>query len=494
MLFFTLEIGRDIMKSIVEAVFENSVLFPDKNAIIYDDTAISYKDFTKKIKTFACTLKSKKISKGSRIMIEADDLISYFCAFLGCQLHGCVVIPFEKNISIYKFQNIFKMTKPKLVFMKNNGENYNDYLKSDMKLPANTVFPKSENISTIDSTTGTTGTPSLVIHTNQSMVATAENLANGTCIDSDTVLFTNIPFDLASGYRRVMAILLKGGTAVITHKPFSLKNILNFNKKYYLNHLALLSSNISVLCNTEYSDDVLHGIKHIESATGEFPSGVIANFYRKFPDIILYNVYGSTESGCILINNIRENSSEDCIGKPSCNAKICLIDENGEEITTPGKYGYVAASGNMNMQGYYRKKELTEHTMHGDKLILNDIAYFDEAGYYYFVSRVGDIINVNGHKVTPTGIENAALNHDKIVDCACVAKDDPRYGQIPVLFVQYKNGCKADTDQLIDYLEKLLEDYRIPKKIIPIKKIPRTATGKLMRKSLSLMETGNTLT
>ena len=91
------------MKSIVEAVFENSVLFPDKNAIIYDDTAISYKDFTKKIKTFACTLKSKKISKGSRIMIEADDLISYFCAFLGCQLHGCVVIPFEKNISIYKF-------------------------------------------------------------------------------------------------------------------------------------------------------------------------------------------------------------------------------------------------------------------------------------------------------------------------------------------------------------------------------------------------------
>lgn len=475
------------MQSIVQTVFENSIRFPDKKAIIYNDTAISYKELTCKIKAFAFTLKSRKITKGSRIMLEADDLIMFFCAFLGCQLHGCIAIPFEKNISIYKFQDIFKMVKPKLVFMKNNGEDYHDYLQADTNPSFDSVFPEYDKICSIDSTTGTTGTPSFVTHTNRSMVATAENLAVGTHINSDTVLFTNIPFALASGYRRVIAVLMKGGTAVITHERFSIESISYFNERYHLSHLALISSDLSLLCNTVEGVDALAGVQYIESATGELPEGIITRFYQKFSGIILFNVYGSTESGCILINNTREVFSEECLGKPSCNARICLIDENGNEITTPGKYGHVAVSGDMNMQGYYRKKDLTEQVMSGAKLILNDIAYFDENGYYYFVSRVGDIINVGGHKVNPTGIEKIALRFEKIEDCACVAKDDYEYGQIPVLFVQYKESSFPDTVELSDFLKKELEDYRIPREIIPIKKIPRTATGKLMRKSLSLL-------
>lgn len=481
--------GEKVMQSIVQAVFENSILFPDKKAIIYNDTAITYNELTEKIQTFAFHLKSKKISKGSRIMLEADDLISYFCAFLGCQLHGCIAIPFEKNISIYKFQDIFQVVKPKLVFMKNNGEDYNNFLQSDEKVIAKHSFPKYDNICSIDSTTGTTGKASFVIHTNRSLVATVENLTDGTNINSDAVLFTNIPFSLASGYRRVIAVLFKGGTAVITHDRFSFENISYYNNTYSLTHMALISSDLSLLCNSAQSDSLLNGVQYIESATGELPEGIITRFYQKFPNIVLFNVYGTTESGCILINNTRENVSEECLGKPSCNAHISLIDENGDEITTAGKYGHVSVSGSMNMQGYYRKKDLTEQVMYGDKLILNDIAYFDDNGYFYFVSRVGDIINVGGRKVTPAGIEKIALKYDGIEDCACVAKDDSTYGQIPILFVQYKKGCLEDNDKMLEFLKKELEDYRIPRKIIPIEKIPRTATGKLMRKSLSLLVT-----
>lgn len=476
------------MQSIVQAVFENSNLYPHKKAIIYNDTAISYEELTKKISTFAFSLKSKKIKKGSRIMIEADDLISYFCGFLGCQLYGCIAVPFEKNISIYKFQNIFKTIKPKLVFMKNNGEDYNDYLQSDTKSLYQFSFPNCDAICTIESTTGTTGKPSLVTHTNKSQIATAQNLSVGTNINSDTVLFTNIPFDLAAGYRRVVAVLFKGGTAVITHDAISKENISRLNKMYNFTHLTLISSDLYYLCNTKKTHNMLDGIQYVEAATGELPADIITKFYQQFPDIQLYNVYGSTESGCILINNTRENYCEDCIGKPTYNAKICLIDENENEITEPGKYGYVAVSGDMNMQGYYRKKDLTEQVMCGDKLVLSDIAYFDDKGYYYFVSRVGDIINVGGHKVTPSGVEKVAIGFDGIADCACVAKYDSRYGQVPVLFVQYKEGYDTDTEKLENYLEKKLEGYRIPKKIIPTEKIPRTATGKLMRKSLSMID------
>lgn len=476
------------MQSIVEAVIENSHFYPNKDAIIYDDSSITYSELEEKINMFSLSLKSKKISKGSRIMIEADDLISYFCAFLGCELYGCIAVPFEKNISIYKFQDLYKTINPKLVFMKNNGEDYNEFFQNTLNTGNRFSLPKYESICAITSTTGTTGKPSLVTHSNGNMVTTIENLYTAINIDSNSVLFTNMPFDLAAGYRRVFAVLYRGATAVITHKNFCDETLSYFNERYNLTHLSLISSDLSILCNTQTPEKLLKGIKYVESAAGALPSGIITKFYQNFPDVLFFSMYGSTESGCILVNNTRVNYSEDCIGKPTCNSQICLIDENGDKITESGKYGYVAVSGEMNMQGYFRKKALTEQVMYGNRLILNDIAYFDNQQYYYFVSRVGDIINVAGHKVNPAEIEKIAINFEGILDCACIAKADLKYGQIPILFVQYKKGCAADTTKLANYLEEKLENYRIPKKIIPIKKIPRTTTGKLMRKSLSMIE------
>lgn len=475
------------MQSIVEAVLEHSKVFPDKEAIIHNDTTITYYNLAEKIKAFAFSLKGKKITKGSRIIMEADDLISYFCSFLGCQLYGCIAVPIEKDISIYKLQELYKTTKPKLVFIKNNGEDYRDYFQPAQKNYRDFPLPKDDSVCAVIGTTGTTGKSSLVSHTNKSMTAEVENLSNGININADTVLFTNIPFDLAAGYRRVLATLYQGGTVIVTHQAFSLETVSCYNEKYHITHLSLISSDLSSLINLKNSETMLKGIKYIESATGELPSDITNIFYQKFPDTILYNVYGTTESGCILINNTREVYNEKCLGIPSCHAQISLVDEKGEEIHEPGKYGYVAVTGSMNMQGYYKKKDLTEKVMGNGKLVLNDIVYFDEKGYYYFVSRVGDIINVKGHKIPPINIEKVALELEEIKDCACVAKDDLNCGQIPVLYIECADKESFDAQKLTSYLEKNLESYCIPKEIIPIEKIPRTTTGKLMRKSLSHM-------
>lgn len=478
------------MQSLVQAVFENSKLYPEKPAVIYNDSSISYSELADKISSFAFWLKSKKIKKGSRIIIEADNLTLYFCAFLGCQLYGCIAVPVEKNISIYKLQEILKSTKPALVFMKNNGEDYNDYLKPckvDCDEKELTRI-KPDAVCAIISTTGTTGKPSLVSQTNKSQLAAAQNLSCGTNITESTVLFTNIPFDLAAGYRRVMTTLYKGATAVITHDKADIGKISHFHDTYNINHLSLVSSDLSGFTSGKNAKTALKGINYIESAAGPLPSNTIKKFYQKFPDITLYNVYGTTESGCILINNTRDNYTEKCLGKPAVNAKICLIDENGRKINEPGKYGYVAVEGDMNMLGYYRKKELTEKVMNGGRLILNDIAFFDSDGYYYFVSRVGDIINVMGHKINPIDVENIASQFSGIKDCACSSRDDLRYGEIPILFVVYDDEKSFDTEKLKQYLEMNLESYRVPKSIIPVKKIPRTSTGKIMRKSLQMLE------
>lgn len=476
------------MNSIVHAVLNNSEAFPDKNALIFDGEEITYSQFAEKITVFAAALKSKGIKKGSRIALEADDLISFFAAFLGCQLAGCIAVPIEKDISIYKLQNILKITKPALVFLKNNGENFESFV-SDEKPPEKIKYPKPDSVAAIISTTGTTGQPVMVTHTNKSMFSTSRNLAGGTNITADTVLFSNIPFDLAVGFRRVFAALCEGATCVITNNRLSEELLSECFEKYNINYITLINVNINFLIDISDKElqKAIGNIKCVESVSGPLTPVNMRNFHKKYPNVTLYNVYGATESGCVIINNTSENSIEGCLGKPACNAEIFIIDENGNRVNEPGRYGYIAIKGDMNMVGYYRKKALTEEVMPDDYIVLNDIAYFDEEGYYYFVSRVGEIIDVNGHKIILTEIEKVIKEFDGIIDCACVAEDDFRYGQIPILYIVCSKK-DFDFEGLEQYMKKRLEYYKIPQKIIPIEKIPRTSTGKVIRKPLSMIK------
>ena len=471
------------MDSIVEAVLKNAELKPDKIAIATAKKEITYKELKDKILSFAASLKLRGIKKGSRIAVEAVDLPSFFAACLGCHLAGMISVPIEREISIYKLQDILKATKPSLVFFKNTGEKYSDFFAAEYN--GKVRFPKADKPSSVVSTTGTTGNPVLVEHTNKSMVATIENLVNGINIKEDTVIFSNVPFDLSAGYRRVLATLYVGATAVITYKPLSEELLLKFFKEYGINSISLLNINMSFMSEIQNEElkNYINSVRFIETVAGSISSLDIRNFRVAFPNVTLYNVYGTTESGCLLINNTFENSADCCLGYPACNVTLKIIDENGEEVTTPEKYGYICVKGDMNMAGYYRKKTLTEQVKKGDYIIINDIAYFDEQGCYYFVGRVGDIIDVGGHKVVPYEIEKIAALYEGIDDCACAAEEDADLGKIPVLYIA-SNNKKFDVESLKEYLQNNLEEYKIPKKILKIDKIPRTANGKIMRKLL----------
>lgn len=492
------------MESLVEIIIAHSSLCPEKTALIAGEQNLSYRELKDNIYGFASAIKEKKIKKGQRIMLEAYDLLSFYCAFLGCHLAGCIAVPIEPELTVYKLQDLIKAIKPVLIFSKNNGEDYFPYF--NMTKPKRLHFPKANDDATIVSTTGTTGNPALVSHTHKSMVAEVENLCEGTCITADTILFCNISSHLAAGYRRIFSALTKGATAVISTEQVSLCMLEENVNKHHINHLSLINTDIRLLTEEamKTKGKKLETIRYAESATSTLYYDTILNFHNMFPHIQLFNVYGTTESGCLLINNTSENLKNGCIGKATKNATVFLVDENREPITTPGKYGYVAAIGDMNMKGYYKRKALTEKVLQGNTIVLNDIVYFDEDGDFYFVSRVGDVISVKGQKIIPTEIEQEAMRFCGIRECACVANEDEKLGQVPVLYIVCENPADFDFEGFYAFLKDNLESCRVPRSIIPIEKMPCTSTGKIMRKHLSMMtkyrdlppfdHVGNTLT
>lgn len=477
------------MKSIVQTVFEHSLSTPEKTAIIADGCQISYHELMEKVRIFSYSLKLHSIRKGQRIAIEAHDLIAYFIAFLGCQLSSVIAVPIEENISIYKLQDILKTAKPVLVFMENHGESYQDFLEGNAQ-NGKIAYPKGDTAAAVIATTGTTGKPVLVTHTNDSMTAEIQNLIMGTQITEETVLFSNVPYNLALGYRRVFAALYAGATAVITRKPLSLELLGRCMEQFNVNYLTIVHAKMNMLL--QISDPKLSGILHrlntVETMAGSITSSQIRSFCRQYPDTALYNVYGATEAGCILIHKVSRTPMENCLGKPAAHAEIAIVDENGARIEQPNQYGYIAARGAMNMSGYYHKKALTDKVMQSGYIVLNDIGYFDEEGFYYYVSRVGDIINTGEHKVIPGDIEQIVSDYRGITDCACAALEIQDSVQVPILYIVCADN-DFDMEKLSRYLEKHLEPYKIPREIFCLDEIPRTATGKIIRKSLAVSRT-----
>ncbi len=478
------------MDSIVQAVYKNSIRFPDKPALIYGGVTVSYKKLFCKIYAFSAAVKAKKIRKGSKIAVEADNLILYFTAILGSQLAKCVPIPLQRNITRSGLQKIIDTINPAVVFSHHSTERLDSYFNDSVSVPKNISFPNPDDLSSIFSTTGTTGKPEMIVHTIKSTKACIENLTEGTDIDSDSVLLVCAPFNLSFGCRRVLAALYAGATVAAVHSIRPINEFFAVALQNKVNYLALIPSDFSNLLNADEDkiELISDRLKYVQTATSLVSRKDKNEFLKRCPDVTLYNVYGATESGCVAINNCSKNKKDNCLGKSAVNAQIVLFDENGKQIERCGEYGYIAVKGDMNMKCYYKKRYLTDKVMKDDFIVTSDIAYFDQEGDLIFVSRVGDIINAGGYKIIPEEIENIALEFPSVKECACVAQKDSQYGEIPQIFVVFKDETASEAKQLHSFMLEKLSSYKVPVSIRPIDKIPHSLNGKVMRRLLSMID------
>jgi long-chain acyl-CoA synthetase len=154
----------------------------------------------------------------------------------------------------------------------------------------------------------------------------------------------------------------------------------------------------------------------------------------------------------------------------------------------------------MTMAGYYKMPDASSAALVDGWLYTNDLAFTDEEGFVYMLGRADDIINVGGEKVSPLEIENAATEHPKVFDAACIGVEDPVMGQVPALFVAMEdvrgkdnvgNMCGADQvsdmcriEEVREFLASRLERYKRPSYIIRVNEIPRNRMQKLDRKAV----------
>lgn len=349
-------------------------------------------------------------------------------------------------------------------------------------------LPQPEDLAEILFSTGTTGNEKGIMLTHRSDVADGENIAYGAGISPGNVELIPSPMSHSHGLGSYYANMIRGTAVVLISSVGDIGLFFSLLDKYRVNSLDLVPTALSIILKLsgDKLKDYQKKLRYMEFGTAPMAAADREKLWDLLPGVPLYNFYGSTESRRVVVHNFNvKNFKKGCIGRPTYNARVIIVDDDGQEIkSSKENVGRLAIAGEMNTQGYWGDEEATANTLRNGFVHTNDEAYFDEEGDIILLGRRGDVINVGGRKVSPEEIENAAKRIEGIEDCGCTAVPHPLLGAEPKLFVQMKAGREFDADDITKKLRDFLEQYKVPRLIAQVDKIPRTFNGKLLRREL----------
>lgn len=290
-----------------------------------------------------------------------------------------------------------------------------------------------------------------------------------------TTIFDEEEFDASRWY----AILEKQKVNVWYTSPTAIQRLMRINinpmEKYNLDHLRLVLSVGSPL----YAEVVIWGEKNLGLP-------ILDNWWQ-------------TETGGIMIANYSSvKVKPGSMGKPlpGVEAAIAMISDGEINIVTqPNVKGYLVLKKNIPSLfiRYLGDNDLYTKSFLGEWYITGDLASKDEDGYFWFVGRADDIIKTSGHMVGPFEVESSLMKHPAIEEVAVIGKPDALVGEIVKAFVVLKAGNKEDEEMKLDiigFARKKLGSAVAPKEISFIDNLPKTKSGKLMRRLLKSRELG----
>jgi acetyl-CoA synthetase len=208
-----------------------------------------------------------------------------------------------------------------------------------------------------------------------------------------------------------------------------------------------------------------------------------------------YDTWWQTETGSIHIGNapglpVKPGS----MGQPLPGVEAAILDENYRPLPA-SKEGHLALRplAPSMFKTYWNKPELTAHRVKNGWYITGDKAWRDADGYYWFMGREDDVINTAGHLVGPFEVESALIEHPAVAEAGVIGKPDPERMEIIKAFVSLKNGIDPSETLKLDiqqFVRKRLAAHAYPRELDFISTLPKTRSGKIMRRLLKARELG----
>ena len=270
-----------------------------------------------------------------------------------------------------------------------------------------------------------------------------------------------------------LSILLRSlynGTAVTILPKYDEAQVLKLIESENINMMSLVPTIL-----TQLEPSITHHKLRVILLGGEFiPMALIDACEKK--SLPIYKTYGMTEtfSQSVTFSVLDYPHKRDSVGKPLPGMQVRIDNPDADGV------GEIHLTGPMVMTGYIDKEPIDSD------LNTDDIGYVDEDGFVYILNRRKDLIISGGENIYPKELEDLVYTLPSVKECAVVPVPDPKWGQVPALFVAFHDGESMTADAILSFMTKSLAKYKVPKYVKILPALPRNGTGKIVRNELRL--------
>jgi fatty-acyl-CoA synthase len=515
--------------------------YPDKPAIIFYDTVLSYAQTHEQVLALAGYLQQVcGVQRGDRVLLDMQNSPQFIIAFYAILRADAMVVPVNPMLMTDELrhyiedsgartalvsQEIFSRLAP-LVGQSGLAQaivaTYSDYLiaPTDLAVPDFVRAPREvpalpgvtawtdaiaarhaprahaagpDDLACMPYTSGTTGKPKGCIHTHRSLMfnAVGSSAWSGATVP-DQVTLAVLPFFHVTGMQSVMNTTIYCGGAIVVLPRWERDVAGQLMTRYKATTwTSIPTMMIDFLSNPRLPEYDISGLKRVSGGGAAMPAAIA----QKLLDLTGQHYmegYGLSETMAASHINPPQRMKQQCLGIPQLNVDSRIVDPLTMKELPQGENGEIWIHGPQVFQGYWNDPKKTEESfaeLDGKRFFRSgDLGYMDEEGFFFFTDRLKRMINASGFKVWPAEVESMMYQHPAVQECCIIGARDPYRGETVKAVIVKRAGVDASEDEIMQWAHEKMAAYKVPRLVEFVQALPKSATGKVMWRSLQEKE------
>jgi fatty-acyl-CoA synthase len=512
--------------------------YPDKAAIHYYGSSISYRHLQNEVDSLAGFLQSKLgVVQNNRVLLFMQNSPQFVIAYYAILRANAVVVPMSPmnvtdELAFYindcgatvaiagqelyeRLAPLQKSTPLQHVIV----ATYSDYASPgfDLEIPDEVGAPRldfenpqtiywheaissgfipgpltvsEQDMAVLPYTSGTTGRPKGCVHSHGSVNANTVGASAWTSMTANTITLTSLPLFHVTGMQHSMNAPIFAGGAIVMLTRWNRELAAALVERYGCTHWVNIATMVvDFLANPNLINYNVKSLAFVGGGGAPLPEAVGEELF-KLLGVRYAEGYGLSETISQTHFNPPDHPKLQCLGIPSFDVDARIIDLETLQELGLGEQGEVVVNGPQVMKGYWNRPEETEEafiTIEGKQFFrTGDIAKYDEDGYFFIVDRVKRMINAAGFKVWPSEVESTMFKHPAIRQACVIGVPDAKRGETVKVYVilhEVERGKVTEQD-IIEWAKGTMSAYKYPRIVEFVESLPMSASGKLLWRKL----------
>jgi long-chain acyl-CoA synthetase len=497
-----------------EYLIKTTQSFPNKIALICGNEKRTYKTLNESSNSFANFLIVNGLKRGDRVAVFLDNSPESVISIFGIFKAGGIIVLINTATPAERMGYILENCQPRFLIAHALKQSHLTDAEKNCTMPPTHIFVGAgedssgfhkfedacskfsggrtliitdEDVAAIVYTSGSTGKPKGVTLTHKNFDVVTDAVSEYLEHTPDDIILNFLPLTITYGLLQLLVTFRTGGTLVL-EKGFGFPyEIIKQIKEKNVTGFAGVPTVYSMIMRLQLEGETFPSLRYITNAAAAMPYGFIPRLRKIFPTTKIFLMHGLTE--CMRTTYLPPDQIDirpTSVGRGMKHVELWIQDAKGNKLP-PGQVGELIVSGPNIMRGYWNDPENTNQVLSdsknpGEKILhTGDLFRTDEEGYFYYVSRMDDVIKSRGLKVSPLEVENVIYLCEDVLEVRVIGVPDEVLGMAVKAEIVLKKDSQTTKDQIKAHCQSRLEDFQIPGIIEFVQSLPKSAGGKIRR-------------